>query len=112
MAKEYACKAIALNEDYVDPYVFLGILAYNEKRWADVVKWMRAAQTCSPPVELFFDYVPYLTYVPYDYMMIAYYHLGYVTEALACANKCLEYRPNDTRYLFNKELFEEAVVSE
>jgi len=109
-SKEYAALAIALNEDYVDPYVQLGILAYNEQRWRDVIKWMKAARTCSPPVTLFFDYVPYLTYVPLDYMSIAYNNLGRSDLALKCVEEALEYKPNDKRFLHNKAEFKKVMV--
>ena len=105
MAKEYAARAIALDEDYVDPYVLLGIIAYNEKRWTDVVKWMQSAMRCKPPVTLFFDYVPYLTWVPLDYLSIAYWNLRRADLALDCVRKALEYRPEDSRLLHNEKEF-------
>jgi glycosyltransferase involved in cell wall biosynthesis len=104
-AKEYAALAIALDEDYVDPYVLLGSIAYNEKRWGDVVKWMSSAMRCKPPVTLFFDYVPYLTWVPLDYLSIAYWNLRRADLALACVRKALEYRPEDPRLKHNESEF-------
>jgi len=108
-AKKYAFDAIRIDENYCDPYVLLGIIAYNEKRWKDVIKWMTAATLLDNPKVLFFDYIPYQTYVPYDYMAIAHWELGNCEEGLKCVEKCLSYKPNDKRYLFNKEEFKKCL---
>lgn len=108
-AKKYALEAIAINEDYCDPYVLLGIMAYNEARWQDVIKWMTAATQVQAPEVLFFDFIPYSTYVPYDYMSIAYWQLGDKRKGLQCVKKCLEYKPKDERFNFNLDQFKSSL---
>lgn len=108
-AIKYALKAIEIDENYVDPYILLGRLAYNDKRWKDAIKWMTAATLTSPARVLFFDYIPFQTYVPYDYMSIAYWNLKQYSEGYKCILKCLQYRPNEERYLYNKKEFEKML---
>jgi glycosyltransferase involved in cell wall biosynthesis len=105
-ARKYALEAIHLDEDFVDPYILLGKIAYNNKEWNKVIKWMTAAIHCEAPKIKFFDFIPYHTYVPYDFMAIAYWNLGEYQKGLDCVLKCLEYKPKDERYLHNKKEFE------
>ncbi len=102
-AKKYCLKAIEVEENYVDPYVQLGKIAYIKEDWHNVIKWMTAATLCRVPKTLFFDYIPYATYVPYDYMVIAYWNLGDYKRSYECALKCLEYKPLDNRYISNEK---------
>ena len=106
-AKKYAHESMLIDEDFVDPYILLGKIAYNNKEWQRCIKWMTAATKCNAPQVKFFDYIPYHTYVPYDFMSICYWNLGNKEKALETINKCLEYKPNDERYLHNKKWYEE-----
>ena len=75
-SREFAFKAITFNPKYVDPYIQLAILAYNEKDWKMCYNWTKMADNLDSPEVYFFDYIPYHTYVKYDYMAIALYNLN------------------------------------
>jgi tetratricopeptide (TPR) repeat protein len=109
-AKKYALEAINVDEDFVDSYVLLGKIAYNNKEWKQVIKWMTAATLTQTPKVQFFDFVPYATYVPYDFMAIAYWNLGDYEKGKKCVEKCLEYKPKDGRYINNLKEFEKVII--
>jgi len=108
-AIKYCHEAIRVDEDYVDPYILLGQIAYNKKEWYRVIKWMRAATLCQSPQTLFFDYIPNSTYVPYDYMAMAYWNTEDYVKGYECVQECLKYKPHDKRYLHNKKEFENRI---
>jgi glycosyltransferase involved in cell wall biosynthesis len=108
-AKKYALESIHLDEDFVDPYILLGKIAYNNKQWKKVIKWMTAATHCETPQVQFFDFIPYSTYVPYDFMAMAYWNLQQYMKGYECILKCLEYKPKDSRYIYNRKEFEKAL---
>ena len=108
-AKRYAHEAMLVDEDYVDPYILLGQMAYEKGEWQRVIKWMRSALNCGPVQTSFFDYIPFTTYVPYDYMAIAYWNLQDYKSAYECAQKCLEYKPHDPRYQHNEREIKQHV---
>lgn len=108
-AKKYALEAIQINENYVEPYILLGQIAYEEKRWKDVIKWMQASLNCTKPQVSFFDYIPYSTYIPHDNMSIAYYNLGQYQKGYEHLIRALSYKPNDPRLIGNKKFFEDKL---
>jgi glycosyltransferase involved in cell wall biosynthesis len=102
-AKKWCCEAIKFDEDYVDPYVLLGKIAYEKEEWHRVIKWMIAATQCQAPKVGFFDFHPNHTYIPWDYMTMAYWHTGQYKKAYDGALMCLKYKPKDERYLHNEK---------
>jgi len=104
-SREFAFKAITFNPKYVDPYIQLAILAYNEKDWKMCYNWTKMADNLDSPEVYFFDYIPYHTYVKYDYMAIALYNLNQKEQGLEYIEKCLFYKPHDGRFLYNWYVF-------
>jgi glycosyltransferase involved in cell wall biosynthesis/predicted SAM-dependent methyltransferase len=104
-AKRYCFEAMLVEENYCDPYILLGKMAYEEKNWQDVIKWMQASTWLNTPKTLFFDYIPFQTYVPQDYMAMAYWHLGDLKSGKIAVDECLRYKPHDPRFLFNWKWF-------
>ena len=100
-AKRYAFEAINLDKNYADPYILLGQMAYEKKDWQECIRWMSVVPTLEKPKTLFFDYIPYNTYVPWDYMSISYWNLGDMKRGWECLHQAMEYKPYDKRYLFN-----------
>jgi tetratricopeptide (TPR) repeat protein len=108
-ASESLCEAIAFIPEYPDPYVKLGILAYNQKDWSMCKKWMNDAITRAGNTHLLFPLVAYNTYLPYDYLSIAYYNLGEIEKAYVCELKVFKYLHNDKRIIENIKFFEDAL---
>lgn len=104
-----AMQAISMDEAYPEPYILLGQIAYNQNNWEGVVRWMVSATFLPEPETRFFDYLPYMTYVPFDYLTIALWNLGDYDNALIAAAKCLEYRPTDERFIANHEFIKAKV---
>jgi glycosyltransferase involved in cell wall biosynthesis len=96
----YAFEAIILDQRYADPYVLLGLLAYAKQDWKMCAAWMGMVPQLGKPETFFFDYIPYNTYVPWDYMSVAYWHFDHEKGKEAIL-KALAYRPHDSRFLFN-----------
>lgn len=109
LAKKACFNALSLDEDYVDPYVLLMIIAYNEQSWDRVVKWGSACINSREQPDVLFDERSHRSSKPNDYLSIAYYHLGMVDKALEAVNNALSFNPIDERLLANKKLFEEKV---
>ena len=111
-AIKYCFEAIKLDEDYVDPYVLLGQINYNQKRWKRAIKWFTTATLCEAPQTNLFDYIPNHTYIPYDYMAMCHWNLGNYQEGYNCVLKCLEYKPKYDRYLYNLKEFEKVLKND
>jgi glycosyltransferase involved in cell wall biosynthesis/predicted SAM-dependent methyltransferase len=104
-ARKYCFEAMLVDENYCDPYILMGKMAYEEKNWRDTIKWMQASTWLNSPKTLFFDFIPFQTYVPQDYMAMAYWHLGDLESGKIAVDECLRYKPHDSRFLFNWKWF-------
>ena len=100
-SKEMAFKAITLNPRYVDPYIQLALLAYNEKDWKMCYNWANIAGNLDAPEVHFFDFIPYNTFTKEDLKAVAAWNLGDFENGKKAMDKCLFYRPYDRRFLFN-----------
>lgn len=104
-AYEYAFKAITLNPNYCDPYIFLCQDCYERQDYKMSIAWADMIPNLTKPDTLFFSYIPNNTYVGPDYQQAAYYYLGQPEKAKEALDKCLFYKPHDRRYLKNWTIF-------
>jgi len=108
-ATETLLKAIEFIPAYVDPYVKLGVAAYCKEDWADCVEWMNEAIAHLGSIHPLFPLASYNTYLPYDYISIAYSKLGEIEKAYVCELRVFKFLPNDKRISENITYFENAL---
>jgi predicted SAM-dependent methyltransferase len=99
-AKRYCFEAIQLDERYADPYLTLATLAYERKDYKMCAAWCSMIYKLEKPETYFFDFLPITTYLPADYMAIAYWHYD-KEKGKEAVDKCLYYKPHEKRFLFN-----------
>jgi tetratricopeptide (TPR) repeat protein len=108
-AMESLCAAIEFLPDLPDPYIKLGIIAYNQDDWVMCVKWLRDAAARSGNIHPLFPLASYNSYLPYDYMSVAYHKIGEIEKAYVCELKVFKYLKNDKRINDNIKFFENAL---
>ncbi len=108
-ARKVFLEAIAFDPRWPDPYIGAGVIEYNQKNWIQCVKWMQGAASRLGNIHPLFPLASYNTYLPYDYLSIAYHGLGEVEKAYVCELKVFKYLHNDKRIIDNIKFFETAL---
>ena len=103
------CEAIDFMPDLPDPYIKMGIIAYNNEDWIMCVKWLRDAAARSENIHPLFPLASYNSYLPYDYMSVAYHKMGEVEKAYVCELKVYKCLKNDVRIIENIKMFEKTL---
>ena len=104
-AKRAAFEAILINPYYKYPYSLMGQIYAAEENWPQVIIWMRAALEIDPygwdrlancmDVQGEFDDEATITYVPWEYIGLAYWHMDDYKSAHESYIHCLEWKPDD-----------------
>jgi len=94
---------IRLDPRFAEFYVIIGQIHYNHERWNEAIPWFELAGKCPVPAVLGTTMEENYTYTPQDRLCKAYSMVGRIIEANIANEKALTYRPQDTRYLYNRE---------
>jgi hypothetical protein len=84
-------------------------MTYAKEDWAGCVKWMTEAMAHLGSVHPLFPLASYNTYLPYDYISIAYWNLGEIEKAYVCELRVFKFLPNDMRIRDNIAMFERTL---
>lgn len=92
-----------------EPYLELADLLYAQRDDHGVVHFVRRALSITERPRTYICEAYAWGSFPYDLLSIAHYHLGNVTEALACARQAAALSPQDERLLANCALLARKV---
>lgn len=88
-----------------EPYFELAVFYYEQKQF------LKSANTFNEMLKINNRLLNYMSSpicwgsLPYDYLSLCYYELGYYKKALSSIETALKFNPNDMRLLKNKEIF-------
>lgn len=107
-ARRAAFDAILLDPNYKYPYVIIGKTYYEEGMWEHAICWMEMSLRIDKNGWTLylngknswgsFDEQPDVTYVPWQYIGLAYWNLGKYEESREAFIHCLEWKPDDDYY--------------
>lgn len=97
---------ISYNPLYIEIYNILIRIYYDKQDWAKVIRWCEMVITIPLP-DAMHSYQPSeYTFVPYDRLCFAYYHMGEIQKSFQANEKALSSNPtgdNLQRCLFNQK---------
>lgn len=108
-SRKYDLEAIGINDRIIDPYIQLAKLAYDKQDWKGVILWCEAGLAIRDRQPALFDYIPNHTYIPQDYLTVAYWNVGEYEKGIISSKKCVEFCPNDVRMINNLKFYEDRL---
>ena len=90
-------------------YNAIGQIYYNEAKWAEATRWFEIAKNLKVPDSLGFITIENYTWVPADRLCKCYGELGRAKDAYEMNEIALQYRPTDSRFLFNRLLLRDIL---
>jgi predicted SAM-dependent methyltransferase len=101
-------KAFRLNSESADLCCLIGSYWENKKVYRKAIQWYTMATSIVYSKEAMFPYYPRCyTWLPCLQLCLCYNHVNDIQSAYDWNTKALSYRPNDSRMLQNKKVFEE-----
>jgi len=111
-AHDWFNRASAEMPDLAEPYYQRGVLFYTAEAWEDCITFMeRSLEQKARFLEIFPNEAIY-TYLPHDYLQIAYWKTGLISEAIDSARIFLESCPKHERVTSNLLFFESLQTKE
>lgn len=105
-AEIWALKACAEAPGEREPWLDLGKVYYNQRKWAALYYAMKQMLAIEAKPMSYICEPDAWHSLPHDYCSIAAYNLGLIDEALALAKKALELEPTDPRLENNVKVLE------
>ncbi|HEY9259987.1 glycosyltransferase [Chitinophaga sp.] len=110
-AREYARKAMSLDERWAEPYFVMGELAYQENHYDEAIYWFRQCLRELPPVLSPVSREIYLLR-PCVYLVLCHDRLRQYEAAWEYNEKALTVKPQDAGLLYNREYLAQQLTKE
>ena len=108
-SREYARKAIQLDDRWAEPYFVMGELAFKDGRYQEAATWFRECLREIPPVMSPVDREMYHI-KPYLSLVFCYDHLGEYKIALDFNELALRHKPADAGLLHNRKYLQSRLI--
>lgn len=95
-----------------ESYIDLAYIYYAQSNWQKTAEYVHKALSITKPSETFINDGYAWDATPYDLGCIAYFHLKNYALSLACAYKCLEFSPNEQRFVQNAKWIQNYILSQ
>ena len=92
-----------------DPWIELGILEYENKKWSKAVYYIEEALKIKNHTKSYINEQFSWNQTPYDILSICYFNLNDILKSIENVNKALELDPNNDRIKENKNIIEKVL---
>lgn len=95
-------KAVDMVVGVREPMINLTVFYYEQQRWHSLIDSGERALLIEKINGEWYENSAFYREIPHDYLSIAYYNIGLFDKSLEHIDKCLEFKPNEQRYIDNK----------
>jgi len=75
-AIEFLYKAIMDCDEYAEPFILMGRIYADKKKYREAIPWFQHASSMPSPSRGWFDYKSFRTYTPLEWISLCYYYIG------------------------------------